>query len=141
MNNDQSRVTEIESPALMAVKDFYHAIANGNVDGVLALLHSNLEWTEAEGFPYFSGTWRTPQEVVEKLLVPLSRDWNSFAATAHDFIESGDRVVSFGVYSGISKATNKSIMASFTHVWKVKDGMLASFNMYTDTLLIARAMT
>ena len=72
---------------LETIKLFYDAVARGDVAGVLALLHPELAWTEARGFPYFSGTWRTPQEVVDKLLVPLARDWNDFAATPHDFIE------------------------------------------------------
>ena len=43
------------------------------------VLSPKLSWTEAEGFPYYSGTWRTPQEVVDKLLIPLARDWDDFA--------------------------------------------------------------
>ncbi len=122
------------------VQSFYTAIANGDVAGVTAALHPNLHWTEAEGFPYYSGTWHSPQEVVEKLLVPLSRDWENFSATAHDFIASGDRVVSLGVYSGMAKATGKSMRAPFAHVWQVKDHLLARFDMYTDTLLVMKAL-
>lgn len=123
------------------VRAFYHAIAKGDVPGVVALLHPHLVWTEAEGFPYYSGTWHSPAEVVEKLLVPLARDWDGFSATADEFITDGDRVISLGIYAGTSKATGKAMRAPFAHVWKIRDGKLASFNMYTDTLLIFRAMT
>lgn len=37
------------------VKIFYNAIARGDVPSVLAILHPQLEWTEAEGFPYYDG--------------------------------------------------------------------------------------
>lgn len=30
--------------------------------------------------------------------------------------------------------------APFAHVWQVADGKLARFDMYTDTLLVRRAM-
>jgi ketosteroid isomerase-like protein len=40
------------------VRAFYAAVARADVPGVVALLHPNLYWTEAEGFPYYSGTWR-----------------------------------------------------------------------------------
>jgi ketosteroid isomerase-like protein len=30
--------------------------------------------------------------------------------------------------------------APFAHVWRVADGKLARFDMYTDTLLVQRAM-
>jgi len=122
------------------VRAFYEAVANGDVSGILAILHTDLAWTEAEGFPYFGGTWRHPQEVVEKLLIPLARDWEGFAANPQEFLADGDRVVAFGVYSGSAKATNKPMRAPFAHRWQILDGKLARFDMYTDTLLIHRAM-
>lgn len=122
------------------VRAFYAAIAQGDVPGVVALLHPDLEWTEAQGFPYYSGTWRQPSDVVEKLLVPLMRDWDDFSAVADDFIVQGDRVVSVGAYGGVSKATGKAMHAPFAHVWRVADSKLQRFDMYTDTLLVDRAL-
>ncbi|MBY0284812.1 MAG: nuclear transport factor 2 family protein [Sphingomonas sp.] len=122
------------------VRAFYAAIAQGDVPGVVALLHPDLAWTEAEGFPYYSGTWHQPSDVVEKLLVPLMRDWDDFSAIADDFIVEGNRVVSIGAYAGVSKATGKPMRAPFAHVWRVADGKLQRFDMYTDTLLVDRAL-
>jgi hypothetical protein len=122
------------------VRAFYTAVSRGDVPGVISLLHPELHWTEAEGFPYYSGTWRSPQEVVDKLLVPLMRDWDNFSAIADDYIVEGDRVVSLGAYAGINKATGKTMRAPFAHVWQVADGKLARFYMYTDTWLIRRTM-
>ena len=126
--------------ALETVKAFYSAIARGDVAAILEVLHPQLEWTEAEGFPYYSGTWRTPQEVVDKLLVPLGRDWDNFSAAPHDFIADGDRVITLGAYSGTAKATGKSMRAPFAHVWRVHGGKLARFDMYTDTALVQAAL-
>ena len=126
--------------ALTPVRAFYDAVANADVPGILSILHPDLVWTEAEGFPYFSGTWRHPREVVEKLLIPLARDWEGFAAKPQEFLVDRDVVVTFGVYSGIAKATNKPMRAPFVHRWQIRDGKLARFDMYTDTLLIDRAM-
>ncbi|HLX14645.1 MAG TPA: nuclear transport factor 2 family protein [Bradyrhizobium sp.] len=122
------------------VRGFYNALGHGDVPGVLALLCDDLEWTEAERFPYYSGTWRSPQEVLDKLLVPLMRDWRDFSATAHDFVAEGDRVVSLGVYSGTAKATDKSMTAPFAHVWTVRDGRITKFGMYTDTAKVLEAL-
>jgi ketosteroid isomerase-like protein len=122
------------------VSSFYTALKSGDVPGLLRLLHPELEWTEAQGFPYYSGTWRKPEDVLNKLVAPLMRDWDSFSAAADDFIAEGDRVVSLGAYGGVSKATGKTMRAPFAHVWRVADGKLKSFDMYTDTLLVARAM-
>jgi ketosteroid isomerase-like protein len=122
------------------VRSFYDALGRGDVPGVLARFHDQLEWTEAAGFPYYSGTWRSPQEVLDKLLIPLARDWDRFSARAHHFIAQGDRVVTLGEYSGTFKATGKSMTAPFAHVWTVRDGRLARFDMYTDTAKVLEAL-
>ena len=98
------------------------------------------EVTEAERFPYYGGTWRGPQAVLENLLVPLSRDWDGFSARAHEFIAAGDRVVSLGTYSGTFKKTGRSVSAAFAHVWRVRGDKLASFDMHTDTAKVLEAV-
>lgn len=123
------------------VSSFYDAIAAGDPGLVLDLLHPDLSWTEAEGFPYFGGTWTRPNDVVQKLLVPLSRDWDGFAATPGEFISNGQVVVAFGTYSGTAKATGKAMSAPFAHRWECRDGKLQRFNMFTDTLLVSRALS
>lgn len=122
------------------VRAFYAALARGDVPGLLALLHPDLHWTEATGFPYSSGTWRQPQQVLENLLVPLMRDWDGFSAVAEDFIAQGDRVISLGTYRGTARATGRTMQAPFAHVWRVADGKLQQFDMHTDTLLVERAL-
>ena len=122
------------------VRAFYTAVSRGDVPGIVGLLHPDLAWTEAEGFPYYSGTWRSPQEVVDKLLVPLMRDWDEFSAVADDFIVEDHRVVSLGAYAGISRTKGARMRAPFAHVWRIADGKLARFDMYTDTLLVRRAL-
>ena len=128
------------SEAAEMVRVFYAAVSRADVPTVIGLLHSDLHWTEAEGFSYYSGTWRHPQDVVDKLLVPLMRDWDDFSVVVDDFIIAGERVVSLGAYAGVNKATGKVMRAPFAHVWRVADGKLARFDMYTDTLLVHRAM-
>ena len=128
------------SEAIEIVKNFYETLSRGDGPAALGLLHPSLSWTEAEGFPYYSGTWHSPEEVAEKLLKPLSRDWDDFKVVADDFIATGNRVVSLGVYSGSNKLTKKAMRARFAHVWQVVNDKLARFDMYTDTYLVRQAM-
>src|SRR5690348_6839221 len=122
------------------VWEFYGAVARGDVEGVVATLHADVSWTEAEGFPYYSGVWRSPAEVVEKLLIPLNRDWNDFSAKPSGHIEQDDRIVVFGTYSATAKKTGKPMRASFAHLWTIRDDKIASFQMYADTALVAAAL-
>jgi uncharacterized protein len=129
----------MSAPAVI-VRRFYDALSRGDVAAVLALLDPEVEWTEAERFPYYGGTWRGPQAVVENLLVPLSNDWDGFSAKIHEFITEGDRVVSLGTYSGTFKKTGRSFSAAFAHVWTVRGDKLARFNMHTDTAKVLEAI-
>jgi ketosteroid isomerase-like protein len=123
------------------VKSFYTALDRGDISSALATLHDELEWTEAERAPYYTGTWHSPQEVCEKLFVPLLRDWEGFSVTAHDFIASGERVVSLGAYFGTFKATGKAMTAPFAHAWIVRGDRISRFIQFTATIKIREAMS
>jgi ketosteroid isomerase-like protein len=122
------------------VRRFYDALGNGDVPALLSLLDAQIQWTEAERFPYYSGTWQGPQAVLDNLLKPLASDWEGFSAKAHEFIAEGDRVVSLGTYSGKFKKTGRSFSAAFAHVWTVRDDKLTRFNMHTDTAKVLEAL-
>jgi uncharacterized protein len=122
------------------VRRFYDALGRGDVPAVLALLDPGIEWTEAERFPYYGGTWHGPQAVVDNLLVPLSKDWHGFSARAHEFLAQGDRVVSLGTYSGKFNKTGRSFSAAFAHIWTVRGDKLARFDMHTDTAKVLEAL-
>ena len=125
---------------LSVVRDFYAALGRGDVAAVLGLLDPQVEWTEAERFPYYSGTWHGPQAVLDNLFKPLAQDWDDFSATANDFVVEGNRIVSFGVYAGKHKRTGKSVTALFAHLWTVRDGKITGFRMYTDTAKFLEAL-
>ena len=122
------------------IKAVYDAFAKGDIPSVLEILSADIEWTEAEGFPY-GGTYRGPRAVLEGVFMRLGSEWNGFAAVPHDFVDGGDAVVALGKYSGTYKATNKSFQAEFAHVWKFREGKAVRFVQYVDTLLVQRAVT
>jgi ketosteroid isomerase-like protein len=122
------------------VRRFYDALGRGDIPAVLSLLDPRIEWTEAERFPYYSGTWHGRQAVLDNLLKPLAGDWEGFSVKAQEFIAEGDRVVSLGHYSGTFKKTRRSFSAAFAHVWTVRGDKLAKFNMHTDTAKVLEAV-
>ena len=122
------------------VSHFYDALGRGDVPALLSLLDPQVEWTEAERFPYYGGTWHGPQAVLDNLLMPLSGDWDGFSAKAQEFIAEGDRVVCLGTYSGTFKKTGRSFSAAFVHVWTVRGDKLVRFDMHTDTAKVLESM-
>ena len=124
---------------LNKIKSVYEAFAKGDVPGVLEVLSSDIEWTEAEGFPY-AGTYRGPKAILEGVFMRLATEWEGFVAVPHEFIDGGDAIVALGKYSGVYKATNKSFQADFAHVWKLREGRAVRFVQYVDTLIVHRAV-
>jgi len=125
---------------LETVTRFYDALGHGDLPSLMALLASDIAWTEAERFPYYAGTWRTPQQVVDRLLTPVARDWNGFSATPESYVVEGERVVAFGAYGGTYKATGQAMRAPFAHLWTVRGGRIVGFVQYTDTAKVLEAM-
>lgn len=122
------------------VRAFYGGLGRGDVPAAMGLLASEIEWTEAERFPYFAGTWRTPEAVVDGLLSRLNRDWLDFSAEAKMFVADGELVVAFGDYAGTNRLTGRSMTAPFAHCWTVRQGKIAAFVQYTDTAKVLEAM-
>lgn len=128
------------SRSMDTIRRFYDAIGAGDAAAVAAVLDERVEWTEAEYFPYYSGTWHGPRAVVENLLVPLARDWENFSAVPHEFIGDGERVVSLGSYAGVFKKTGRALSVPFAHVWTVRADRIVSFHMHTDTAKVLEVL-
>ena len=125
---------------LKLVQKFYAALSTGDISTLLTVLDPDLEWTEAERFPYYGGTWRSPQAVIDNLLLPLGRDWEGFSAKVDDFIAQDNRVVSFGTYSGTYRQTGHFMSSPFAHLWTAREGRLSHFTQYTDTAKVLEAL-
>ncbi|HZA21211.1 MAG TPA: nuclear transport factor 2 family protein [Dehalococcoidia bacterium] len=121
------------------VNGIYSALAQGDIQSVLDALDPKVEWTEAAGFPY-AGTYIGPQAVLENVFMKLGADWEPFHVHVDKVVDGGDDVVVLGSYSGTYKATGKSMKASVAHAWTLRDGKVAKFVQYVDSLKVAEAL-
>ncbi len=55
-------------------------------------------------------------------------------------MEDGDRVAAFGAYSGVYKATDRAMTASFAHLYVVRHGKIASMVQYVDSHMVRQAL-
>lgn len=122
------------------INDHYAASARGDIAAMMADIDPSVRWTEMAGFPY-AGTWIGPDQVVERVFKRLMAEWIDYRFTLERLIESGQSVVAIGAYSGTYKQTGKSMRARVTHVWRLDHGKVISFEQFTDTLLVAKAMS
>ena len=79
-------------------------------------------------------------DVLSNFFGRLLQDCESFVAVGSEFIESGDRVIAMGSYTGRAKATGKHFTARFTHVWTLQGGKIVRLQQCADTVQVARAL-
>src|SRR3984957_2308643 len=126
---------------LEVVKRFYEALGRGAALAALAPLADTVKSTEAATAPYYSGTWIGPEAVRTNLFEPLGREWAAFAVIPDSFAVEDSIVAAFGTYTGIYRATGKSLTAPFAHRWEVIAGKITDFRQYTDTAAMIAALS
>ena len=123
------------------IRSLYGAFGAGDIPGVVGRMAPDMEWNEAENFPYADGNpYRGPEAIVGGVFARLGGEWDGFAAVPEEFLDAGDTIVVLGRYRGTCKATGRPLDAQMCHVWRVKDGKAVRFQQYTDTLQAARVM-
>jgi uncharacterized protein len=115
------------------VKGIYGAFARGDVPAVLGAFAEDIEWFEAEGMPY-GGLHRGPDAVAQKVFGPITEDIEGFTLVPEQFMESGGTVAVVIRYTGTGKATGKPLDVPAVHVWDIRDGKLARFRQFIDTV-------
>ena len=116
-----------------ATRRSYEAFARDDMDGVVADMHPEIEWHQAQGLPH-GGVYRGLDEVRREIFDPLDAEWwEEFSADADEFLDAGDEVVVLGRYRARAKGTGKSLDVPFVHVWTFRDGQATRFRQFLDT--------
>jgi ketosteroid isomerase-like protein len=121
------------------VKGVYGAFARGDVPAVLGAFADDIEWFEAEGMPY-GGLHRGPDAVAQNVFGPITEDIDGFALAIEEFLDSGESVATVVRYTGTGKATGKALNVPAVHLWDVRDGKLARFRQFIDTVKYAEVV-
>jgi uncharacterized protein len=118
------------------IQGLYEAFAKADVPSVLAVMDDKIEWTEAEGFPLYDGTFVGPQAVVDGVFMRLGEIGDEFTVTPSRFVAEGDAVVAVGTYSWKHRSTGVPAKVQMAHVWTLRDGKIISFEQLVDTLKV-----
>lgn len=124
---------------LELVRATYEGSSEENGKNLLIALASDAEWTEAAGFPY-AGTYKGVENIISGVFNRLATEWTGYNAKVHTFLEDGDRVAAFGIYSGTFNATGKSFSATFAHLYTIKDGKIIRMEQYVDSAKVRESM-
>jgi ketosteroid isomerase-like protein len=115
------------------VRRSYDAFARHDLDGVMADMHPEIVWHQAQGLPH-GGTYRGLDEVKRNIFDPLDEEWwDGFTADPDEFLDAGENVIVVGRYRGAAKATGKQLDVPFVHIWTLDGGTAIRFRQYLDT--------
>jgi uncharacterized protein len=132
--------TENVSNGLEVVERLYDAFARGDAAGIMAQLHDELDWNEAENFMLSDrNPYRTPAAVADGVFRRLATDVRDYEATPTEIFDAGDVIVALGRSKGIIVATGKPFDAQYVHIWRVKNGKIIGFQQVIDTLNVWQA--
>jgi ketosteroid isomerase-like protein len=123
-----------------AIKAHYVASARKDIEAMMAPITGQTTWTEMAGFPY-AGTYVGPEAIVVGVFKRIGEEWNDYAFSLESLIDGGSTIVGIGTYSGAYRKTGKAMRARVVHVWDMEDGKVVRFEQFTDTRLVADAIT
>jgi ketosteroid isomerase-like protein len=122
------------------INDLYAAFAIGDIPSVLAVLHDDIIWHEAENFPYADGNPHVgPQAVLQGVFARCAGEWDGFAVHMTTILDAGEHIIATGRYAGKYKQTGLEMNPQAVHIWTMADGKAVRFQQHIDTLNVARA--
>lgn len=144
MKNEETKSVQVAelSANLNIIKGAYNAFATGNIPAFLGAMDTEIEWNEAENFPYSDGNpYIGADAIVQGVFARIGADWEYFTLSDHVFHVTLDAmVIVTGRYNAKHRVTGKVIRAQFTHMWTLKNGRIIQYQQYADTLQVTNAM-
>ena len=123
------------------IKAAYAAFGRNDPSVLFGAMDPAVEWNEAQGNPLAKGNpYIGPQKIGEGVFGALLSAIDNFTAAPATFIDGGEHVVVLGRYGGTMKSGGARIDAPFCHVYRFRNGKIASFQQFTDTEQWARLM-
>jgi ketosteroid isomerase-like protein len=123
------------------IEGFYTAMGRGDIPSAMGILDPGVVWNEAEHFVYADKSpYVGVDTVLSGLFARLAGEWDGFSAIPNEIVDGGETVVALGRYGGVYKATGAKVDAQFVHVFRFKNGKVASFQQYTDTAQFTEAV-
>ena len=116
------------------IRGAYEAFAQGDVAAVVAVIDPNVEWNEAENFPYADGNpYIGPDAVVQGVFARIAEEWEYWNIQLDHVLDAGDNVVVLGRYRARQRGTGSEMDIQCAHIWWMRDGRIVRFQQYADT--------
>jgi uncharacterized protein len=115
------------------VARFYEAMHRADAQALLGALAGDFVGHVTDGLAPLGGTHTGPKEMLRRAWLPAHRIYGALPYP-EDCLEATDgRVVVLGRYRGTPPATGRPFEAVFTHVFRLRDGVIAEARQITDS--------
>jgi ketosteroid isomerase-like protein len=122
------------------VRAFYEATAPGHRERLRSLQVPRVVYDLPEGMPVGAGHFEGFEDITERFLATFYGALD-VRFVPEEFIAAREHVVAIGRIQGRTRNTAVPVDVPFVHIWTVRDGHLQRLRAYTDTALLARALT
>ncbi len=103
------------------------------------LLAEDADFYVCPGWPA-GGHYHGHDEVFGGFFPTAGKAWTRLRPVLEEVVEAEGTFVVRGRYEGVASATELPFSCEFVHIWRVKDGRLASLHQVADTAVLADAM-
>jgi uncharacterized protein len=127
---------------LDTVRHIYERFAQGDAPAILATFEDDIEFRLAEGHPYSPDgeAWIGGDAITKHFFAKAGAEWRDWSFHVGQTIETPDAVVVEGRYSALYVPTGRELDAQGCHVWRFRNGRIASFHQYVDTARVQHVM-
>lgn len=130
-----------------AVRNVYEALAGGDAQPLVDIMHPEVVWIEPDGAPGLgdmtkdSGVFRGAEATLQGVFGRLPEIWSDFSTEPDAFIAAGDHVFVMGHLRATAPETGRRAEAPSCHVWRLEEGKLVWWRCYEDTAVLHAAKT
>ena len=110
----------MRSANVEALRQGYQALNRGDLSGVRALLHPDIEWQEGPGAP--EGGIHHGRDSFEGFLRKWVESFDAFRIEPEEILEHENLLVALVRQTGTGRASGIEVEARIAHVWTVEDG-------------------
>jgi len=120
------------------IQNMFAELSKGNAEAFLGSMADDVRFTLI-GTTKYSGTFNGKQELISKLLAPLTSQLEgSITLTPDNFIADGD-YVAMQAHGKANTKTGKSYNNTYCQVFRIANGKVQEVTEYLDTELVTSA--
>lgn len=117
----------------------YRLFQSGDIPSLLELYHNDAEWSSPESdYVPFSGKFHGKSGIAQ-FFATLGASAQPMRFEPVHLIAEGEQVVATGVATWLAKPTGRTYDTHWVHIFTLRDGKVASFEVFYDTAAAERA--